>query len=589
MRDAVLTPDQPDNLRSLGERVRAVPGLSQLLLLTGLAAAIAAGLSLFMWSRAPGFQPLYSGLPEQDVALMADALTAAGIENRVDPDTGALTVPAAQLRAARLKLAGQGLPKAGGVGFEAIRGEQGFGVSQFIESARYQNALETELVRTISALQPVKSARVHLAIPKASAFARGRSTPSASVLVELHPGRTLTPQQVASIVHVVSSSVPELPASAVTVVDQAGDLLTDDSRDSAGALTSSQFEHVRRVEDDYTRRVQEILRPLTGSGRISAQVVADMDFTAAEQTEEQYQPNPQAIRSEQTREERDAAVAARGVPGATSNKPPEVAPPVAAAPPAASDPNNPAAATAPAAAVASAPGAGTGSGVEASGPQSRSSTRNYEIDKTVRYSKQAPGRIQRLSVAVLVDYLPRPDGKGGMVPSALKPEELSRMEALVKEAVGFDAQRGDSVTVQNAPFAPTEAFVEPEVPLLERPELRDVARESLGALLLLVLIVAVVRPLMRNLFGGPDRKVLTPEQLAALAPPEAAAGAGAGGSLAALPGQGGVPALAQGEDELSLPAPAASIYEQRLERARQAVREDPKRVAQVMRAWIAQE
>ncbi|TAJ51163.1 MAG: flagellar basal body M-ring protein FliF [Nevskiaceae bacterium] len=584
MREAVLTPDQPDNLRSLGERISAVPGLSQLLLLVGLAAAIAAGLSLFMWSRAPGFQPLYSGLPEQDVALMADALTAAGIENRVDPDTGALTVPAAQLRTARLKLAGQGLPKAGGVGFESIRGEQGFGVSQFIESARYQNALETELVRTISALQPVKSARVHLAIPKASAFARGRTTPSASVLVELHPGRTLTPQQVASIVHVVSSSVPELPATAVTVVDQAGDLLTDDSRDSAGALTNSQFEHVRRVEDDYTRRVQDILLPLTGSGRISAQVVADMDFTSAEQTEEQYQPNPQAIRSEQTREERDASVAARGVPGATSNKPPEVAPVAAAAAPATTgvaDPNSPTPTLATAA-----PASAANSGVEASGPQSRSSTRNYEIDKTVRYSKQAPGRIQRLSVAVLVDYLPRPDGKGGMVPSALKPEELSRMEALVKEAVGFDAQRGDSVTVQNAPFAPTEAYVEPEVPLLERPELRDVAREALGALVLLVLIIAVIRPVMRGLFGGPDRKVLTPEQLAALAPPEPADAAAAVGR-AALPGQP-ASALTHSEEELS-PSPATTAYDQRLERARQAVREDPKRVAQVMRAWIAQE
>lgn len=584
MREAVLTPDQPDNLRSLGERISAVPGLSQLLLLVGLAAAIAAGLSLFMWSRAPGFQPLYSGLPEQDVALMADALTAAGIENRVDPDTGALTVPAAQLRTARLKLAGQGLPKAGGVGFESIRGEQGFGVSQFIESARYQNALETELVRTISALQPVKSARVHLAIPKASAFARGRTTPSASVLVELHPGRTLTPQQVASIVHVVSSSVPELPATAVTVVDQAGDLLTDDSRDSAGALTNSQFEHVRRVEDDYTRRVQDILLPLTGSGRISAQVVADMDFTSAEQTEEQYQPNPQAIRSEQTREERDASVAARGVPGATSNKPPEVAPVAAAAAPATTgvaDPNSPTPTLA-----AAAPASAANSGVEASGPQSRSSTRNYEIDKTVRYSKQAPGRIQRLSVAVLVDYLPRPDGKGGMVPSALKPEELSRMEALVKEAVGFDAQRGDSVTVQNAPFAPTEAYVEPEVPLLERPELRDVAREALGALVLLVLIIAVIRPVMRGLFGGPDRKVLTPEQLAALAPPEPADAAAAVGR-AALPGQP-ASALTHSEEELS-PSPATTAYDQRLERARQAVREDPKRVAQVMRAWIAQE
>ncbi|MDP3858033.1 MAG: flagellar basal-body MS-ring/collar protein FliF [Stagnimonas sp.] len=575
MREAILTPHNPPPLQGLGERLRAVPGLPQLLLLTGLAAAIAGGLSLFMWSRAPGYQPLYAGLPEQDVAAMADALAAAGIEHRVDADTGALTVPAAQLREARLKLAGQGLPKAGGVGFEAMRGEQGFGVSQFIENARYQHSLEIELVRTISALQPVKSARVHLAIPKPSAFARGRSTPSASVLVELHPGRALTPQQVASIVHVVSSSVPELPAAAVTVVDQAGDLLTDDSRNSSGALNSSQFDHVRRIEDDYSRRVQDILSPLTGAGRVNAQVVADLDFTEAEQTEEQYQPDPQAIRSEQTREERDSSATARGIPGATSNRPPDVAPPVTApTPPAGSAP----AVTDPNAAAST----------EFSGPQSRSSTRNYELDKTIRHSKQAPGRIQRLSVAVLVDYLPRPDAKGQMVPSALKPEELARMEALVKEAVGFDAKRGDSVTVQNAPFAPVEALVEPELPMLQRPELRDAAREALGALVLLVLIITVVRPVMRSLFGGPDRKVLTPEQLAALAPPEdsrpgALTAEGASASQAALAQQ-------QAEADGGLPASTANTaHGQRLDRARQAVREDPKRVAQVMRAWIAQE
>lgn len=577
MRDAaVLTPDhQAAPLRGLGERIRAVPGLSQLLLLTGLAAAIAAGLSLFMWSRAPGFQPLYAGLPEQDVATMADALTAAGIENRIDPDTGALTVPAAQLREARLKLAGQGLPKAGGVGFESIRGEQGFGVSQFIENARYQHALEIELVRTISALQPVKNARVHLAIPKPSAFTRGRSTPSASVLVELHPGRTLTSQQVASIVHVVSSSVPDLPASAVTVIDQAGDLLTADSADSNGGLNSSQFEHVRRVEDDYTRRVQDILLPLTGAGRISAQVVADMDFTTAEQTEERYQPDPQAIRSEQTREESQSSATARGIPGATSNRPPEVAP-------------TPAAPTPPSGLAAPADPATAASSTEFSGPQSRSSTRNYELDKTVRYSKQAPGRIQRLSVAVLVDYLPRPDGKGAMVPTALKPEELARMEALVKEAVGFDAKRGDSVTVQNAAFAPTEAFTEPEVPLMQRPELRDAIREALGALVLLVLVITVIRPVMRQLFGTPDRKLLTPEQLAALPPPEAAPRGHA--AIAGDEPESGEEALAlsQQAEAAALPAPP-SAHEQRLERARAAVREDPKRVAQVMRAWIAQE
>ena len=586
MSDAVLVPDhQAAPLRGLTERIRAVPGLPQLLLLTGLAAAIAAGLSLFMWSRAPGFQPLYSGLPEQDIAAMADALTASGIEHRIDPGSGALTVPAERLREARLQLAGQGLPKAGGVGLESIRGEQGFGVSQFIESARYQHALETELVRTVSALQPVKSARVHLAIPKPSAFARGRSTPSASVLVELHPGRVLTAQQVASIVHVVSSSVPELPASAVTVVDQAGELLTGDRRDGAGALTDSQFEHVRRVEDDYTRRVQDILRPLTGAGRVSAQVVADMDFTVAEQTEEKFQPDPQAIRSEQTSEQRDASAVARGIPGATSNRPPDTTtpPPATGATPA--DPNAPAAAT--------------NSSTELNGPQSRSSTRNYELDKTTRYSKQAAGRIQRLSVAVLVDYLPRPDAKGAMVPTALKPEELARIEALVKEAVGFDSRRGDSVTVQNAAFAVAAPEVIEEIPLMQRPELRSALREALGALVLLVLIMAVIRPLMRNLFGGGDRKVLTPEQLAALPSPEAAAHAGGTAHAGAVGGAHELEGEAElaGEDQLALsqaaqaaalPAPP-SAHELRLDRARLAVREDPKRVAQVMRAWIAQE
>lgn len=586
MTEAVLVPDhQAAPLRGLTERIRAVPGLPQLILLTGLAAAIAAGLSLFMWSRAPGFQPLYSGLPEQDVAAMADALATSGIEHRIDPDSGALLVPAERLREARLQLAGQGLPKAGGVGLESIRGEQGFGVSQFIESARYQHALETELVRTVSALQPVKSARVHLAIPKPSAFARGRSTPSASVLVELHPGRVLTAQQVASIVHVVSSSVPELPASAVTVVDQAGELLTGDRRDGGAALTDSQFEHVRRVEDDYSRRVQDILLPLTGAGRVSAQVVADMDFTVAEQTEEKFQPDPQAIRSEQTSEQRDASAVARGIPGATSNRPPDTTTP----PPASGAPADPNAATA----AAPASNAGT----EVNGPQSRSSTRNYELDKTTRYSKQAAGRIQRLSVAVLVDYLPRPDAKGALVPTALKPEELARIEALVKEAVGFDSRRGDSVTVQNAAFAVAEPAVVEEIPLMQRPELRSALREALGALVLLVLIIAVIRPLMRNLFGGGDRKVLTPEQLAALPSPEGAGHAGAPGSATGGARDPVTDAEFSGEDQLALsqaaqaaalPAPP-SAHELRLDRARQAVREDPKRVAQVMRAWIAQE
>lgn len=552
---------------SLLDRARAVPGAKQLLLLIGLAAAIAGGLSLFMWAQKPADQALFAGLPEAEAAAIADALTAEGIEHRIDPATGALTVAADQLRTARLKLAGRGLPKSAATGYEAMQGDQGFGVSQSIESARMQHALETELVRTITSIQAVKNARVHLATPKPSAFTRAGGTASASVFVELYPGRHLSSQQVASIVHMVASSVADLQPAAVTVVDQTGRLLTDDSAGGGLGMGNSQFEQVKRIEDATRHRVEDILTPLMGAGRVKTQVVAALDFTVEEQTQEQYTPDPNAIRSEQTSEDlsRTGSLKAQGVPGATSNKPPEAgASAPATLPMTASDP----AAAAPAATA------------ELPSAQTKTSTRNYELNKTVSFKKPTPGRIEKLSVAVLVDYLPRPDAKDPKappVPTALSAEELTRIEALVKQAMGFDAQRGDSVTVQNAPFVVVTPEAIAPLPLLERPEVQSLTRQGLSALVLLVLLLAVVRPLLKNLFTSPAQAPMLLQ-----------------GGLAALPSpvssDAEIAEALSAKRQVAIAAPSGpSPYEQKITLARETVKQDPKRVAQVMKTWIAQE
>ena len=563
------------NSESLLDRARAIPGAKQLVLLVGLAAAIAGGLSLFMWAQKPADQALFAGQSEADSAAIADALTSEGIEHSIDADTGAVMVPADQVRSARLKLAGRGLPKSAATGYESIAGDQGFGVSQSIETARMQHALETELMRTITSIQAVKSARVHLAMPKPSAFTRAGGTASASVFVELHPGRNLSSQQVASIVHMVASSVPDMQPGAVTVVDQAGRLLTDESSDGSVGMGNNQFEQVKRVEDATRHRVEDILTPLMGAGRVKTQVVAALDFTVEEQTQEQYQPNPAAIRSEQTSEDinRNGNLKAQGVPGATSNKPPEPGSSAPAVAPFATP-----AGTAPVATPALATAA---TAADLPTAQTRTSTRNYEINKTVSFRKPTPGRIQRLSVAVLVDYLPKAnpkDAKAPAIATALTKDELARIESLVKEAMGFDAARGDTVTVQNAPFivVTPEAIV--PLPIIERPEVQSLTRQGLSALVLLVLIFAVIRPMLKNIFTTPSSVPLRSHVgLAAIGGPQSAE-------------QEGLQSVPEKRQLALVPTPAGpTAYEQKLTLARETVKQDPKKVAQVMKTWIAQE
>ncbi|TJY62854.1 flagellar basal body M-ring protein FliF [Sinimarinibacterium sp. CAU 1509] len=542
-------------VKSNVSQIKDHPALRQLLLLVGIAGAVAAGLWLFRWSQDPAYVPLFNGLSDRDASETVTALRQADIPFRFEAGSGTIAVSATQLNAARLTLAGQGLPRAGETGFEMIQQDQGFGTSQFIENARYQHALETELARSVSSLQPVRSARVHLAIPKPSAFTRSGDTPSASVLVDLQPGRTLEQNQVASIVHMVASSVSGMTPSAVTVIDQFGRLLSNEDGDSSAARSAEQLDHVRRVESDYVRRINELLLPLVGVGRVSAQVAADIDFSETEEAREQYAPDPAKVRSEQVVEDttRGAAPGGAGVPGATSNQPPQAS---------ANPPLNSVV-------------AGSDADVQ---NQSRQTVRNYELDRTVSHTRQSTGKIRRLSVAVLLDHVPRPKagspGETELV--ALSDEELAKVNSLVREAVGFEEQRGDSVSIQNASFLQPEIAPMEPLPLWKQPEILSIARQIGGWLLAMLVVLFVLRPVLRAFLATP---------------------------LRAMPQGGPMPeaigvepsARALAEDRVALAAPQHTMpvpqsgYEQKLQAARSAVAQDPKRVAQVVKTWVGQE
>jgi flagellar M-ring protein FliF len=301
-----------------------IPGLRQLILLAGLALAISAGVTAAFWMKEPGYTVLFSNVTQQEAGEMVDALNATNIAHRVDEKTGAILVPSAKVQEARLKLAAQGLPRGSGSGLEMMEGGNGFATSQFMETARYHHALETELARTISTLRPVQSARVHLALPETSVFLRKKREPSASVLVNLYAGRDLDKSQVASVVHIVASSIPGLEADKVTVVDQHGRLLNAPQDASQLGLSTQQLDYVQRVEESYTERINSLLTPMLGADRVRATVTAEMDFTEHEETREQYDPEKSIVRSEQVAEDRrnDSSATAGGVPGALSNTPP---------------------------------------------------------------------------------------------------------------------------------------------------------------------------------------------------------------------------------------------------------------------------
>ncbi len=534
---------------------RIATGLRPLLVLVGIAAAVAAGLGIVFWARGPSYSLLYSGLAANDLVEVQQTLQAAAIKHKADVERGTVSVPAEKLNDARLALAAQGVLQSSD-GFNAMAKESGFGVSQFMEGARYQHALETELARTISSLQPVAAARVHIAASRPSAFVRDRRSATASVFVQLKPGRRLESEQVTAIVNLVASSIPELKAQDVTVVDQSGRLLSQPESDGDLAAREKQFEFARRLESEYTQRIEALLAPIVGEGRVRAQVVAAVDMSVTEEAREQYRPDSQVVRSEQLAEESSRNGAGpNGVPGALSNQPPI---PGTALPPGQG---------------AAAPGTNADAAAAAPTPDntSKQATRNYEIDRTVAYTRQPAGRLKRLTVAVLVDdiVVPQKDGKSAEQP--LSAEQLTRVTALVKDAVGFDESRGDSVNVVNASFTGEAgepiAELDP-LPIWQQPWFRELAKVLGGAAIVIVLLLSIVRPLVRSLSS--------PLRLAAAPAP-------------ALPAARS-PEAVESEVALRPSGQAAAIaYEQQIAQARSLVTQDPKRVARVVKTWVGKD
>jgi flagellar M-ring protein FliF len=548
--------------------------LRPLLLLIGIAGAVAAGVAVMLWWQGPNWSLLYGNLEANDASQVTQSLQASGIKYKINDASGAIMVPADQVHEARLKLAGQGLPGSSS-GIDLINKDSGLGVSQFMENARYQYALETELARTISSLRSVVAARVHLAIAQQSAFVRDRKPSGASVLLQLRPGGRLEPEQVQAVVHLVASSIPELSPDNVTIVDQQGRLLSAPGNPQS-TIQSEQYAAAQRIEESYAQRIEQLLVPMVGTGRVRAQVTVDLDAVEAEESHEQYKPESAVVRSEQTSEQLSAngSGAAGGVPGALTNPPPAGG---TVASPASGNANAPAGTTTPAAAKPGATGAAGAAGAAgaqvaaAPAPEnvSKSATRNFEIDRTISYTRQPGGRIKRMTVAVLLDNPLQAAADGKQTAAPLTPAQIEDITRLVKGAVGFDEQRGDSVSVVNAAFRDErEAELKPEaVPIWQKPMVQDIARLVLGAVVLLVIALGVLRPMIRNLTTATVSAAPAAENGEGAAVVEGAAG--------------GAPAVAA-------PPGTPLAYEQQIVQAKTMVTQDPKRVAQVVKNWVGE-
>lgn len=521
-------------------------------LMLAIAAVIALLAGAWMWSQTPDYRVLYTNVSDRDGGAIIGALQQMNVPYKFSEGGGAILVPGNQVHEMRLRLASQGLPKGGLAGFELMENQK-LGSSQFLEQVNYQRALEGELARSIQSLSAVQNARVHLAISKPSVFVREQQKSSASVLLNLFPGRSLDPAQVSAIVHLVSSSVPDLPVKSVTVVDQAGSLLSAPANRALHAeLDAGQLKYVQELEHSYTRRIEAILTPITGVNNVRAQVTADVDFSQTERAEEIYKPNhpttePAAIRSQQSAESATGGPQAPGgVPGAMSNQPPAPASaPITAAPGAAGG--------VPAAAAG-------GAAASASASSRKESTVNYEVDKTIRHVRQPVGGIKRLSVAVVVNYRKETDSAGKVSHKPLAAEELGKINDLVKEAMGYNKDRGDTLNVANSPFSAVEREVVPEVPFWKQPSTFVLAKEAGKHLLIaaaaLFLVLGVFRPLLKTL-AEPRSGSVSPE------------------------------AASEGEAAGAFRQQANASHGQNLEMAKQLARQEPKIVANVVKDWVS--
>jgi flagellar M-ring protein FliF len=532
-------------------------------MLAGIAGAVAIGIAAVMWSRAPNYGLLYGGLEQKDAAAVTQALQTQNEPYTLSTDGSSIFVPAADVAAVRLKLAGQGLPQ--GTANAQPQADSPFGMSDMAERSHYQSALEADLGSTIAGLQSVRAARVHLALPKPSAFIRDNKPASASVVVTLYPGRTLDQGQVAAIVHLVAASVPELDTRNVSVIDQGGSLLTQNDPDSPAAIGDNRLRLSNRIEATYTQRVEDLLAPLVGAGKVRAQVFADLDFSSTEKASETFNHDNPALRSEQTSSDMRTDPAANGgVPGALSNQPPN-----AGGNPTAANPN---------AGKPGAPGQATSTQTAQTPTQkTENATRNYELDRTVSHVTDPAGKVARLTVAVVVDNktVPDKDGKTKSVP--FTPEELQRLTELTKNAVGFSAERGDSVSVINEPFHGIAAEDAPQSPAFwERPGMLDLIKQGLGVMVALIVGFFVLRPMLKGLL----KPAPSTEQGMALAGPMP--------TVSVMVDDDDMsPDRSHIASQVQLGAPALLAYEQKVGLAKRMAAENPKQVAQVVKSWVS--
>lgn len=532
-------------------RLAAWPARQVLALFVGLAVLVGTIATSVQWSRTADYRVLFSNVSDRDGGAIIAALSQMNVPYKFSDVGGAISVPADQLHLARMKLASQGLPKGGSQGFELMDAQK-FGASQFQERLNFQRGLEGELARSIQALSSVQAARVHLALPAQQGFFRERQKPSASVLLTVNAGRQIDRGQIAGIVHLVASSVSDLNPKQVSVVDQDGKLLSDDSQSAASGLDPTQLSYLRRIESDYVQRIVDIVQPIVGAGNVRAQVSADVDFTQSEATAEQFKPNqgkePQAVRSQQVAEgggAENSAANAQGIPGALSNQPPG----------AASAPINGAAQV-----TQAATGASPGNG--ASLAARREATTNFEVDRTVKITKNPSGVIKRLTAAVLVNHRRITDRAGKVTLAPLSDKEIEGINALVREAIGWSKERGDTLNVTNSPFVSEELVKPVELPWWKQPENIALGKEvgkTAGLVLLgIITIFGVIRPAMKAI----------PKSNGAATASSPGGGPGSKGRVNETV-----------QDELSLPTPN---HPQVLQMAR----DNPAAVASVVRTWV---
>jgi flagellar M-ring protein FliF len=525
----------------------------QIGLMVGLAASVALGLWLVLWLQEPNYQPLMNNIKPQDFDEVTRVLNLNGVDFKVDHRTGMLLVESTKLYEARMKLAADGITSEQASGYEILDKEQSLGTSQFMESTRFKRSLEGELARSITSFNNIRNARVHLAIPKRSVFVRDTRHPTASVLIETSSSRPITREQVDSIVNLVAGSVAELNKSQVTVVDQNGNLLSNNDETELDKMVSKEFEYSRKMEDVLNKRINSLLTPIMGSERFRSEVSADIDFTKTESTEESFNPDAQVLRSEQTLDEQRQTMAEGGIPGALANQPP---------------------------ANAQVPEQAGRAGAQDGGVPTNvrsQKTRNYEVDRTISYTRHQQGSLKRLTVAVAIDDIRNINPETGEVTFTPWSEaELERLTLLVRNAVGYSATRGDSVNVINTPFAPVivEPFVEPEI--WEQDWFWDIVWKGLAVLMAVIVIFTVIRPTFKNLASsGAQAKEFAlagdDDGLAQMA----SMGEGAAGERVSL----------SASDEFLLPG-ASEGFDRQINALKGLIAEDPARVAQVIRQWV---